>query len=82
MSTCHMPLCPDDLHHFVHILLAGLLLRGLYHDPEDGFGAGLPDEDAAGVAQLLGYLGHLGLDVRVRLAAAWSVTRTFSSTWG
>ena len=60
-------LCPDDLHHFIHVLLAGLLLRGLYHDTEDRLGAGLPDENAASVAQLLGYLLDFGLHIRVRL---------------
>ena len=67
MSTCHMPLGPDDLHHFIHVLLAGLLLRGLYHDPEDRLRTGLPHQDAAGVAQLFAYLLDFCLDIRVRL---------------
>ena len=66
-SAHDVALGPDDLHHFVHVLLAGLLLRGLYHDPEDRLRAGLPDENAASVAQLLPYFGHLGLHVRVCL---------------
>ena len=58
---------PDDIHHFIHILLAGLLLRCFHHDAEDRLRAGFPDENAASVAQLFGYLLDFGLHVRVRL---------------
>ena len=60
-------LCPDDLHHFIHVLLAGLLLRGLHHDPEDRLGAGLPHENTAGITQLFAYLLDFGLHIRVVL---------------
>ena len=56
MSICHMTLSFDNRYHFIHVLLANILLRGFHHDAEDRLSAGLPYQNAAGVAQLLGNL--------------------------
>lgn len=48
----------DDLHDLRHIFLAGIVIRGFHHHAHQRFRAGLADQNAASVAQCLGY----GLD--------------------
>ena len=72
-----MPFLLNHRDDVVDILLAEFTARRLHHDPDDRFGARLPDEDPAGAAEGVRHLLHRRLDVGVGLAAALSATRTF-----
>ena len=37
-----MTLPLNNLNHFIHILLADVVVLGFHHHPDDGFRAGLP----------------------------------------
>ena len=75
-------LCLDDIHHLRNVLLAGVVVGGLHHHTDHRLGAGLPDKDAAGIAQCLGHRLDSGLHGSIVLRSLLSVTRTFSSTCG
>ena len=51
----------DSLHDLRNVLLAGVVVGGLHHHADHRLGAGLPDKDAAGIAQCLGHRLDSGL---------------------
>ena len=61
----------DGVYHEIYALLAGTFVSGLHHDPDHRLSAGLPDQDAARVAQAFSHLGdcglHRGVVLRLRL---------------
>ena len=78
LSSDCVTLALDDVHHAVHQVIAEHLVLGLHHHPDDGFGAGLPDQNSAGVPQRGGHRGHRCLDIRVCLGGEQSGHIIFS----
>ena len=56
----------DDVHDLGDVLFASLVLGGFDHHANQRLGAGLTDQDTAGVAQGLGH----GLDGRLDVCVA------------
>ena len=62
-----MAFSPDDFQHLIHVLFAGVVILSLHHHPDDRLSAGLPHQDATGISQGGGSLGHGSLDILVVL---------------